>query len=67
MLLPNKDTETVERGANHISWKIWVLSTWIDQLDLHPEDEILLRAPGRQLDAVETIETDVVIIGGGNA
>ncbi|KAK8106988.1 monooxygenase [Apiospora kogelbergensis] len=66
MLLPSEEVDP-ERDTNHIVWKIWTLSTWIEQLDLQQEDEILLRAPGRKLDAVEHIETEVVIIGGGNA
>lgn len=66
MLLPSEEVDP-ERDTNHIVWKIWTLSTWIEQLDLQPEDETPLRAPGRKLDAVEHIETEVVIIGGGNA
>ena len=66
MLLPSEE-EDAERLTKHIVWKIWTLSTWIEQLDVQPENEGLLRAPGKQLDAVETIATDVLIIGGGNA
>lgn len=60
LLLPVKANETVE-------WKIWILSTRLDELGVHPENEGLLRAPGRQLDGVNEFETDVFIIGGGNA
>lgn len=60
MLLPVK-----ENGV--ISWKIWNLCTGLESLDLQPEDESLLQAPGRSLDGQKTLETDVFIIGGGNA
>ncbi|GAB1319243.1 Flavoprotein involved in K+ transport [Madurella fahalii] len=50
-----------------IKWKIWILSTRLGDLDVHPENEALLKAPGRQLDGVQEFETDVFIIGGGNA
>lgn len=60
MLLPVK-----ENGV--ISWKIWNLCTGLTSLDLQPEDESLLQAPGRSFDDQETLKTDVFIIGGGNA
>ncbi|PWY75074.1 FAD/NAD(P)-binding domain-containing protein [Aspergillus heteromorphus CBS 117.55] len=60
ILLPVKSGES-------ISWKIWVLSTFLESLDLQPEDEGLLHLPGRPLDGLEAFETDVFIIGGGNA
>ena len=50
-----------------INWKIWILSTWLDNLYVHAEDETLLRSLGRQLDGLERVETDVFIITGGNA
>lgn len=51
-----------------IKWKIWVLSTWLEQLDAHPENEALLKSGGRELNgSSDEIETDVLIIGGGNA
>lgn len=50
-----------------VSWKIWILCTGIKDLDLHPEDESLLQASGRSLDGLKTMETDVFMIGGGNA
>ncbi|KAK3331625.1 hypothetical protein B0T19DRAFT_83881 [Cercophora scortea] len=62
MLVPVKDD-----GAA-VEWKIWTLCTWAESLDVHPEDESLLKAPGRQpADSPEPFETDVFIIGGGNA
>ncbi|KAK4130698.1 FAD/NAD(P)-binding domain-containing protein [Trichocladium antarcticum] len=60
LLLPGKNNGTV-------GWKIWVLSTWMEELDVHPENEALLPSPGRQLDGLGSFETDVFIIGGGNA
>lgn len=60
LLLPVK-----ENGV--VSWKIWILCTGIKDLDLHPEDESLLQAPGRSLDGLQTMEIDVFIIGGGNS
>ncbi|KAI1073739.1 FAD/NAD(P)-binding domain-containing protein [Whalleya microplaca] len=65
MLLPTKVGG--DSNGDTIAWKIWILSTWIDSLDVHPEDEDLLQSPSRKLDGVETIETDVLIIGGGNS
>jgi len=55
------------RSEGTVSWKIWVLSTWIEQLVQHPEDETLLFAPGRDLDGVERVETDVLIVGAGTS
>jgi hypothetical protein len=60
VLLPVKSEGTV-------SWKIWVLSTWIEQLVQHPEDEAKLLAPGRKLDGVDTMESDVLVIGAGTS
>lgn len=50
-----------------MQWKIWILSTWLVSLDLQDEDESLLESPGRQLEGLPRIETEVLIIGGGNA
>lgn len=67
MLLPSEAESSEGNAGKCVHWKIWVLCTWIEQLDLQPEDEALLRAPGRgHLDSTETIKTDVLIIGGGN-
>lgn len=65
--MPTKVQGDDATSREKVVWKIWILSTWIDDLDLQPEDESLLQAPGRKLDGVETIETDVLVIGGGNA
>jgi len=60
VLLPVKS-----EGA--VSWKIWVLSTWVERLIQHPEDEKLLLAPSRKLAGVDAIETDVMIVGAGTS
>ncbi|CAI7637129.1 unnamed protein product [Penicillium discolor] len=61
MLLPVK-------GANEtVEWKIWVLSTILKELHLQKENETMLHSAGRQLGGTESFETDVFIIGGGNA
>lgn len=52
----------VEGGA----WKIWTLSTWVEALEAALEDEGRLKAPGRAL-VEDVIETDVFVLGGGNA
>ncbi|KAL3481108.1 monooxygenase [Aspergillus californicus] len=57
----------VVADTNQIAWKIWILSTRLESLDVHPEDEGLLRTPGRPLDGSLDFETDVFIIGAGNA
>lgn len=64
LLLP---TKTTENGNELLQWKIWILSTKLDNLDLHVEDEGLLKSPAKALEGLETIETDVFILGGGNA
>lgn len=61
ILLPFKDSNST------VKWKIWVLSTRLDNLDSQPEDESLLETPARQLSGVDTIETEVFILGAGNA
>lgn len=49
-----------------LSWKIWVVSTWVESLVDQPEDESLLSSPERNLD-VDAIETDVIIVGAGTS
>ncbi|KAF9778515.1 hypothetical protein IL306_003967 [Fusarium sp. DS 682] len=61
LLLPEENTD------RELEWKIWILSTKLENLDVHPEDESLLHSPGRNLHEMNDIETDVFIIGGGNA
>lgn len=49
------------------SWKIWALSTWVDDLVASPQDMDALKAPSqRKLEEEKEIETDVFILGGGN-
>ncbi|ROT37870.1 FAD/NAD(P)-binding domain-containing protein [Sodiomyces alkalinus F11] len=62
ILLPVKGSSDED-----LQWKIWVLSTKLENLDLQAEDESLLQAPRRHLDGLETFETDVFVIGAGNA
>ncbi|KAF9870903.1 hypothetical protein CkaCkLH20_11575 [Colletotrichum karsti] len=50
-----------------LEWKIWILSTKLESLKDHPENEVLLKASRRELKGLETFKTDVLIIGGGNA
>lgn len=54
-------------SEDSVSWKIWILSTRLEGLDSHPEDETRLKTPGRSLDDLKSIETDVFIVGAGNA
>ncbi|KAG5795366.1 hypothetical protein H9Q69_005563 [Fusarium xylarioides] len=57
----------VENDQGNLEWKIWILSTKLENLDVHPENESLLQSPGRNLSGMTEIDTDVFIIGGGNA
>lgn len=47
-------------------WKIWILSTHLEGLDAYPENEALLRNPGRDLSDATNVRCDVLIIGAGN-
>ncbi|BCS19584.1 uncharacterized protein APUU_20016A [Aspergillus puulaauensis] len=60
LLLPVDD-------GDDIAWKIWIFSTRLESLDIHPENEALLESPRRALDGETDIATDVFIIGAGNA
>ncbi|KAI1870369.1 uncharacterized protein JN550_005297 [Neoarthrinium moseri] len=64
-LLPSKIK--TENGSETVIWKIWILSTWIENLTIQPEDEALLESPKRDLLGLTSFETDVFILGGGNA
>ncbi|KAK7543208.1 hypothetical protein IWX49DRAFT_600652 [Phyllosticta citricarpa] len=55
----------VRTGDGHVEWKIYILSTLLSRFDGHSEDESLLSRPKRMLE--DDFETDVFIIGGGNA
>lgn len=61
LLLPLRN----ENGG--LNWKIWVLSTKLENLDLQPEDESLLLRPSEPINGSETLKRDVFIVGGGNA
>ncbi|KUI59726.1 putative indole-3-pyruvate monooxygenase YUCCA11 [Cytospora mali] len=52
---------------SEVTWKIWELSTWLEAFEEYPEDVNKLKAAGRDLNDVKHIETDVLIVGGGNA
>lgn len=60
LLIPVKTGEVLE-------WKIWVLSTWLEGLVDYPEDVKLLQKPKQDLGDRKNVNTDVFIIGGGNA
>lgn len=47
-------------------WKIWTLTTWINELKACPERSDLLTGPAKNLSA-EKLTTEVLIIGAGNA
>lgn len=47
-------------------WKIWTLSTWVETLKSSAEEENRLGAPRRALDE-DVLETEVFVLGGGNA
>jgi hypothetical protein len=61
LLLPVVD------DGDRIAWRIWIFSTRLESLDIHPENEALLQFPERPLDGASSFETDVFIIGAGNA
>ncbi|KAL8366311.1 hypothetical protein RB595_004873 [Gaeumannomyces hyphopodioides] len=57
----------VRGDKNQVEWKIWILATRLESLDVHPENEALLRQPGRTIDGKQDFETQVLILGAGNA
>ncbi|KAK0120504.1 hypothetical protein ONS96_010712 [Cadophora gregata f. sp. sojae] len=65
LLLPTTADEQTQDDKS-ISWKIWVLSTKVDSLDICTEDVTLLQSPGRVLPYAASVDTDVLIVGGGN-
>jgi cation diffusion facilitator CzcD-associated flavoprotein CzcO len=67
MWLVPVETVDHETGTNHLTWKIWILSTRLDHLDGCPEDQDLLHTPKQQDSRPSTFEVDVFIVGGGNA
>ena len=50
-----------------ITWKVWVLSTWVEELVDNPEDENLLSLSGPNVTDGAIVETDVVIVGAGTS
>ncbi|KAK1658747.1 hypothetical protein BDP55DRAFT_564527 [Colletotrichum godetiae] len=64
ILLPQKPRGEYGGSA---SWKIWVLSTRLEDFVFHPENLSLLRGSAKQLGIHEQLETEVIIIGGGNS
>ncbi|KAJ0422217.1 monooxygenase [Aspergillus carlsbadensis] len=63
LLLPVVDAGDEKK----IEWKIWILSTRLESLDLQSEDEGRLQSPAKSFDEPTNFETDVFIIGAGNA
>lgn len=64
-LLPVQVDPQSENSA--LQWKVWILSTRLGNLDVQHEDEDLLHSPAKQFDDRDNFETDVLIVGGGNA
>lgn len=57
-----------QRGVdNKVQWKIWVLFTRLEALDIQEEDEKLLQASRANFEGGQSIDVDVLIIGAGNA
>lgn len=56
-----------QSGTKDPIWKIWTMSTKLDYLHGLFEHRDLLYAPCQPLSHHETFETDVFIVGGGNA
>jgi hypothetical protein len=48
-------------------WKIWTLTTWLAELRNFPEQEFLLKGPGKPIAEGPDLVTDVLVVGGGNA
>ncbi|KAG9603388.1 hypothetical protein KCU77_g923, partial [Aureobasidium melanogenum] len=65
-LLPYKPSEH-QSGAGGLNWKIWIMSTRLDYLHGLYEHQDLLHAPCQPLSHLEIFETDVLIVGAGNA
>ncbi|OTB12181.1 hypothetical protein K445DRAFT_77133 [Daldinia sp. EC12] len=63
LLLPVIDNA----ATGSISWKVWTLSAWVENIVQHPEDEARLMSPSKSLDGLDTVETDVFILGAGSS
>ncbi|OBR06352.1 Flavin-containing monooxygenase [Colletotrichum higginsianum IMI 349063] len=57
------------RASGDCDWKIWSMTTWLAEWEEYPENEALLRLASAPItgDGDDTISTDVLVIGGGNA
>ncbi len=49
------------------AWKIWALSTWLEHFPGQPWDSERMKAPARDVSAESEVDTDVLIVGGGNS
>jgi hypothetical protein len=49
------------------TWKVWVVSTWVEDLAQYPENRELLRLPGKCLNEQDIVATDVLVIGAGTS
>jgi hypothetical protein len=56
-----------DKSIADVSWKIWVLSTWVESIPHCLERKSLLHIPSRIIKGVDAIETDMVIIGAGSS
>lgn len=62
-------TASSAESGGSVEWKIWTLSTWVDDLVASPQDVVgATQTPSRRLeDEGDAFETDVLILGGGNS
>ncbi|KAG9566874.1 hypothetical protein KCU71_g3187, partial [Aureobasidium melanogenum] len=65
-LLP-VERQASDDGTSNLTWKIWILSTKLESLDEHVEDKSLLGSADRCSRNLAEINTDVFIVGAGNA
>ncbi|KAF5022537.1 hypothetical protein F66182_5439 [Fusarium sp. NRRL 66182] len=56
-----------ESQGGSVAWKIWSMSTWLVDFDTCPESQELLWSPSTALATDGKVNTDVLIIGGGNS
>jgi hypothetical protein len=50
-----------------VTWKVWVVSTWVEDLNQYPENRELLRMPGKCFNEHDIVATDVLVIGAGTS
>ncbi|KAH0269538.1 P-loop containing nucleoside triphosphate hydrolase protein, partial [Aureobasidium melanogenum] len=65
-LLP-VERQASDDGTSNLTWKIWILSTKLESLDEHVEDKSLLGSTDKCSRGLAEINTDVFIVGAGNA